>query len=151
MDNRGRISRNYWGRLLVSVLVSKRRESKLEVLVHAIRLQQELTKLIQRNFGIRDIHRIVRRKYAFGKEKTENYEKYIVKVSGTYKYLQVKYQLNDRGRIIKRINPDRITAMRRKLKKLAVKYRDGEVEYSHVEDTFKSWMGSFYKDRKSVV
>ena len=57
----------------------------------------------------------------------------------------MKYQLNDRGRIIKRINPDRITAMRRKLKKLAVKYRDGEVEYSHVEDMFKSWMGSFYK------
>ena len=68
----------------MSVLVSKRRESKLEVLVHAIRLQQELTKLIQRNFGIRDIHRIVRRKYAFGKEKTENYEKYIC--------LMVKYK-----------------------------------------------------------
>ena len=68
----------------MSVLVSKRRESKLEVLVHAIQLQQELTKLIQRNFGIRDIHKIVRRKYAFGKEKTENYEEYIC--------LMVKYK-----------------------------------------------------------
>lgn len=70
---------------------------------------------------------------------------HIVKVSSTYKYLQVKYQLTDNGRIIKRINPDRITAMRRKLKKLAVKHNNCDIEYVHIENMFKSWMGSFYK------
>lgn len=70
---------------------------------------------------------------------------YIAKVNSTYTYLQVKYQLADNGRIIKRINPERVTAMRRKLKKLAIKYKNGDIEYYHIADMFKSWMGSFYK------
>ena len=49
------------------------------------------------------------------------------------------------GKIIKRINPTRVTTMRRKLKKLAVKVRNGEILYEHVENMFRSWMGSFYK------
>lgn len=70
---------------------------------------------------------------------------HIAKISGTYKYLQVKYSLTSSGKIIKRINPTRITAMRRKLKKLAVKVQNGEILYENVENMFRSWMGSFYK------
>lgn len=40
----------------------------------------------------------------------------IVKISSKYKFLQIKYTLTDTGKVIKRINPDRVTAMRRKLK-----------------------------------
>ena len=69
----------------------------------------------------------------------------IVKISGTYKYLQVKYTLTSSGKIIKRINPKRVTAMRRKLKKLTVKVKNGEILYEYVENMFRSWMGSFYK------
>lgn len=69
----------------------------------------------------------------------------IVKISSTYKYLQVKYALTKDGKIIKRINPDRVTSMRRKLKKLAVKVRNEEVLYENVENMFRGWMGSFYK------
>lgn len=69
----------------------------------------------------------------------------IVKISSTYKFLQVKYTLTKDGKIIKRINPDRVTTMRRKLKKLAVKVANGEVLYENVENMFRSWMGSFYK------
>lgn len=47
----------------------------------------------------------------------------IVKISSKYKFLQIKYTLTDTGKVIKRINPDRVTAMRRKLKKLAVNYQ----------------------------
>ncbi len=80
----------------------------------------------------------------------------IVKISSTYKYLQVKYSLTKDGKIIKRINPTRVTAMRRKLKKLAVKVETGEVLYERVENMFKSWMGSFYKllskdQRKNLI
>lgn len=70
---------------------------------------------------------------------------HIAKISGTYKYLQIKYSLTSTGKIIKRINPTRITAMRRKLKKLAVKVQNGEILYENVENMFRSWMGSFYK------
>ena len=69
----------------------------------------------------------------------------IIKIGGTYKYLQIKYTLTDSGKIIKRINPDRVTVMRRKLKKLAVKVKDGEVPYENIEGMFKGWMGGFYK------
>ena len=61
------------------------------------------------------------------------------------KYLQIKYTLTSSGKIIKRINPARVTAMRRKLKKLAVKVETGETSYVNVEDMFRSWMGNYYK------
>lgn len=35
--------------------------------------------------------------------------------------------------------------MRRKIKKLAVKVKNGELPYENVEEMFKSWMGDFYK------
>lgn len=70
---------------------------------------------------------------------------HIAKISSTYKFLQVKYSLSKDGKVIKRINPERVTAQRRKLKKLAVKVENGELEYENVENMFKSWMGSFYK------
>lgn len=69
----------------------------------------------------------------------------IVKISSTYKFLQIRYTLTKDGKIIKRINPDRVTAMRRKLKKLAVKVRNNEIDYDGVENMFRGWMGSFYK------
>lgn len=80
----------------------------------------------------------------------------IVKISSTYKFLQVKYSLSKDGKVIKRINPERVTTQRRKLKKLAVKVENGEIEYENVENMFKSWMGSFYKlmskkQRKNLI
>ena len=81
---------------------------------------------------------------------------HIVKISSTYKYLQVKYTLTKDGKIIKRINPTRVTAMRRKLKKLAIKVENGAIPYENVENMFKGWMGSFYKllsrqQRKNLI
>ncbi len=69
----------------------------------------------------------------------------IVKIGGTYKYLQIKYTLTENGKIIKRMNSKRVTSMRRKLKKLATKVETGEVSYENIENMFRSWMGSFYK------
>ena len=80
----------------------------------------------------------------------------IVKIPSTYKFLQIRYTLTKDGKIIKRINPDRVTAMRRKLKKLAVKVRNNEIDYDGVENMFRGWMGSFYKlmsrqQRKNLI
>jgi hypothetical protein len=80
----------------------------------------------------------------------------IVKISSTYSFLQVKYTLTKDGKIIKRINPKRVTAMKKKLKKLALKVRNGEIPYENVENMFRSWMGSFYKllskqQRKNLI
>lgn len=81
---------------------------------------------------------------------------HIVKISSTYKYLQVKYTLTKDGKVIKRINPTHVTAMRRKLKKLAIKVKSGDIYYENVENMFRGWMGSFYKllsrqQRKNLI
>lgn len=80
----------------------------------------------------------------------------IVKISSKYKFLQIKYTLTDTGKVIKRINPDRVTAMRRKLKKLAVKVGHEEADYDNVENMFRGWMGGHYKllsreQRKNLI
>ena len=80
----------------------------------------------------------------------------IVKISSKYKFLQIKYTLTDTGKVIKRINPDRVTAMRRKLKKLAVKVENEEADYDNVENMFRGWMGGHYKllsreQRKNLI
>ena len=80
----------------------------------------------------------------------------IVKISSTYKFLQIKYSLTDSSKVIKRINPKRVTAMRRKLKRLAVKVKNEEISYENVENMFRSWMGGFYKllskeQRKNLI
>ncbi len=69
----------------------------------------------------------------------------IVKISSTFTFLQTKYTLTKDGKVIKRINPKRVTAMRQKLKKLEVKVESGEATYESVENTFRSWMGGHYK------
>lgn len=70
---------------------------------------------------------------------------YMVRMDSVYKYLQIKYQLTSSGKIIKRINPKRVTSLRIRLKKLKSKVDYGIVDYDNVENMFKSWMGSYNK------
>jgi len=64
----------------------------------------------------------------------------ICKLSSLWRYLQIQYSLTDTGRIIQKINPKRLTAMRRKLKKLA-----GKRDEQTIENLFKSWMRNHYR------
>ena len=70
---------------------------------------------------------------------------HIARIDRTFKYLQNKYYLTDTGHLVVRINPKRVTEMRRGLKKLSVKVHNDDIPYEYVEGMFKSWMGSFYK------
>lgn len=64
----------------------------------------------------------------------------ICKLSAYWRYLQIQYALTDTGRIIKKIHPKRLAAMRRKLKKL-VKIL-GEKEFTNY---YNSWFRNHYK------
>ena len=71
-------------------------------------------------------------------------------------YVRLRYTLTKDGKVIKRINPKRVTTMRRKLKKLSVKVINGEIEYESIENMFRSWMGAHYKllskqQRKNLI
>jgi len=64
----------------------------------------------------------------------------ICKLSEYWRYLQIQYSLTGTGRIIKKINPKRLTVMRRKLKKLAKILPEEEfVNY------YTAWFKNYYK------
>lgn len=65
---------------------------------------------------------------------------HICKLSDRWRFLQVQYSLTDTGRIIQKINPKRLTAMRRKMKKVACKMTEKEFC-----DWYKSWFRGYYK------
>lgn len=60
----------------MSVLASKRRESRFEVLVFADELRRMFTEFAQRDFGVKDVDQLVRVRYACGKDKIENFARY---------------------------------------------------------------------------
>ena len=114
-------SQKYYGRYMDDwYVMSPSKEELLDILEHI--------KIIAKELGIH-----------INEKKTR-----IVKISSTYKYLQIKYTLLSNGKLVKRINPARVTTMRRKLKKLAAKVVNGEVLYENVENMYKSWMGNYY-------
>jgi RNA-directed DNA polymerase len=64
----------------------------------------------------------------------------ICKLSSMWRFLQVQYSLTETGRVIQKINPKRLTAMRRKMKKLVHVLNEREFQV-----WFDGWMGSHYK------
>lgn len=60
----------------MSVLKSKRKESKLEVIIHSTKVHDMLIDFMQKDFGIKDFNRYVQTKYAYGDDDFENYSKY---------------------------------------------------------------------------
>ena len=59
--------------------------------------------------------------------------------------MQNRYILTNTGKVIIKINPKRITAMRRKLKNLTTKIISKELPKTVITDLFKSWFCNYYK------
>lgn len=70
---------------------------------------------------------------------------HIEKLSGNYKYLQIRYTLTDTGRVIRRINPKNVTRERRKLKAYKRLLDKGMMPAEDIEEAFKSWLGASFK------
>lgn len=64
----------------------------------------------------------------------------ICKLSEHWRYLQVQYSLTDTGRVIQKINPKRLIAMRQKMKKLASRLTEKEFI-----DFYRGWFDNHYK------
>lgn len=60
----------------MSVLASKCKESKFEAITFSIDLHDMLLDFMQRSFGVKDLDRLVRVRYAYGKDETEDFAKY---------------------------------------------------------------------------
>lgn len=70
---------------------------------------------------------------------------YIVKLSAGFKFLQVKYHVTPSGHIEKAINPKTLYREKKRLKKYKKKLDEGYMEYSDIENSYKSWMGNYSK------
>ena len=64
----------------------------------------------------------------------------ICKLSDYWRFLQVQYSLTDTGRVIQKINPKRLTCMRRKMKKLV-----SIIPPKEFEEWYNSWFRNHYK------
>lgn len=64
----------------------------------------------------------------------------ICKLSEKWRYLQIQHSLTETGKIIKKIHPKRLTAMRKKLKKIVYKLNEKDFE-----NYYKSWFKNHYK------
>lgn len=67
----------------------------------------------------------------------------IVKLSGQYKFLQVRYSLDDNGKVIKRINPKSVTRERRRIKAYKHLLSESQIPFEDVENACRSWMGEY--------
>ena len=66
---------------------------------------------------------------------------HICKLSGKYKYLQIRYSLTETGKVVKRITPEAVTRERRRMKAYRRQLDKGIMEYPAIEQAIKSWMG----------
>ena len=76
----------------------------------------------------------------------------IVKMSHTFKYLQVRYFMTDTGKVVRRINPKNLTRQRRRLKAYKCLLAKGEITENAIEQAYKSWMGAYtkYMSKKQI-
>lgn len=80
----------------------------------------------------------------------------IVRMDKWNRFLQIRYRVTETGKVLKQINPKRVTSMRRRMKKHYKKFEEGSMTYEQIEQSFKSWMCAFYKimsksQRKSII
>lgn len=71
---------------------------------------------------------------------------HIAKISQTFTFLQIRYSVTETGRIIRRISPKAITRERRKLKAYRRLLDNKRITYKEIENIFKGWMASNYKN-----
>ena len=62
----------------------------------------------------------------------------ICKLSESWRFLQIQYSLTKTGRVMHKINPKRLTSIRRKMKKIAYKLSEKELG-----DFYRSWMNNY--------
>lgn len=71
---------------------------------------------------------------------------HLCKLSQPFRILQLQYKLTETGRIVRKIHPKAITRQRRKLKAYKRLLDKKRLTYEEIENIFKGWMASNYKN-----
>lgn len=75
---------------------------------------------------------------------------HIAKISSSFKFLQIKYFLTNTGKVIKRIESKSLKRERNKLKAYKRLLDNKIIDYETVENSFKSWLGSNWKNMSHI-
>ena len=69
----------------------------------------------------------------------------ICRIDRPFRYLQVRYFVTESGKVVKRISPESLTRERRRLKAYKRLLDKGRMQYTDIEQAYKSWMGNYYR------
>lgn len=69
----------------------------------------------------------------------------IMKINNFFTWLKLRYKLTESGHLVIKINPKTITRERRKLKKYRKMVDQGKIPLIDVQNSFKSWLGTYDK------
>ncbi|MPW14215.1 Reverse transcriptase (RNA-dependent DNA polymerase) [Lactobacillus helveticus] len=69
----------------------------------------------------------------------------IMKINHFFTWLKLRYKLTESGHLVIKINPKTITRERRKLKKYRKMVDQGKIPLIDVQNSFKSWLGTYDK------
>ena len=77
---------------------------------------------------------------------------HIAKLGETYRFLQIRYTLTEKGRVIQRINQKAVTRERRRFSAYKKLIAEGRMSYADVENAARSWMGDYARlmSRKQI-
>ena len=73
----------------------------------------------------------------------------IIKLTHTFSFLKIRYNLTSTGKLIRRVNKSTVTRKRRKLKSFRNMLDDGVIDYKEIENQYKSWKNNYTKDYDS--
>lgn len=72
---------------------------------------------------------------------------HLQKLDRQFTFLKKRFIFTDTGKVVRLPPKNSTTRMRRKLKKLAVKYKNGQMKLEDIQQSIQSWMGSMRHSR----
>ena len=81
---------------------------------------------------------------------------HIMKINHFFTWLKLRYKLTETGHLVIKINPKAITRERRKLKKYRKMVDQGKIPLIDVQNSFKSWLGTYdkllsYRSKSNII
>lgn len=70
---------------------------------------------------------------------------HIMKINHFFTWLKLRYKLTETGHLVIKVNPKTVTRERRKLEKYRKMVDEGRIPLIDVQNSFKSWLGTYNK------
>ena len=116
----------YYGRYMDDIFITGQSKAELSSMLKEISSQLALLRL-----------------------ETNNQKTHIVKLSHGFTWLQIKYNITNTGRILKRMSHGKVVRERRRLKAFRRMMDAGQMTENDIWEAYKSWRGTVVKDHNA--